>query len=44
MLQRAACWLVLVGVLAAAAGCGQKGPLYLPDEDREEQQQERDGG
>ena len=26
---------VLAGVLAVLAGCGQKGPLYLPDEARE---------
>jgi predicted small lipoprotein YifL len=42
MMPRAACWALLACVLAAAA-CGQKGPLYLPDEDRPEQQ-ERDGG
>ena len=27
--------LVLVCVLGALAGCGQKGPLYLPDEAKE---------
>jgi predicted small lipoprotein YifL len=24
-------WVVLVGASVVAAGCGQKGPLYLPD-------------
>ena len=24
-------WVVLVGAGLVAAGCGQKGPLYLPD-------------
>jgi predicted small lipoprotein YifL len=24
-------WLLVGGVALAAAGCGQKGPLYLPD-------------
>ena len=24
-------WVVLIGALVVAAGCGQKGPLYLPD-------------
>lgn len=42
-MRRAVCWALLAFALAAAAGCGQKGPLYLPDEDRQEQQ-ERDGG
>jgi predicted small lipoprotein YifL len=27
--------LVLVGALGALCGCGQKGPLYLPDEAKE---------
>lgn len=39
MLRRAACWTLLACVLAA--GCGQKGPLYLPD-DGDRQEQERD--
>jgi predicted small lipoprotein YifL len=31
--------MMLACVLAAAAGCGQKGPLYLPDDaDRQETQ------
>jgi len=37
-MRKIAC-LVLCLVIAAAAGCGQKGPLYLPDE----QQQEEEG-
>lgn len=28
-----ACTLVVVVLLTLAAGCGQKGPLYLPDEE-----------
>ncbi|MES1945495.1 hypothetical protein PC39_15309 [Salinisphaera sp. PC39] len=38
MMRRAACWALLACVLTAAAGCGQKGPLYLPDEERPAQQ------
>lgn len=29
--------LTLVGVVLLAAGCGQKGPLYLPDKTAAEQ-------
>lgn len=32
--------VLLLLILAAAAGCGQKGPLYLPDGDRQEQQEQ----
>ena len=33
--SRVALACVLSGVLGALAGCGQKGPLYLPDEAKE---------
>ncbi len=32
-MSRALPLLTLLLVLAASVGCGQKGPLYLPDED-----------
>jgi len=35
-MRQIACLLLCLAI-AAAAGCGQKGPLYLPDD---EQQQE----
>lgn len=38
MLKR--CWpLLLMGVLIIS-GCGQKGPLYLPDESAQQHQSE----
>ncbi len=32
-------WLGLAIVLALLAGCGNKGPLYLPDEAKQKQEQ-----
>jgi predicted small lipoprotein YifL len=29
--MRQASWVFIVAACVAAAGCGQKGPLYLPD-------------
>ena len=29
-------WLLVFGALMALAGCGQKGPLYLPEEEAEQ--------
>lgn len=29
--MRRLAWLLAAGAALAAAGCGQKGPLYLPD-------------
>jgi predicted small lipoprotein YifL len=36
-------WLVLVIVAASSvvAGCGQRGPLYLPEEAEEQEEQTR---
>ena len=34
--------LLLAFVLVLAAGCGQKGPLYFPD-DEDERQEQQDG-
>ncbi len=34
--------LLLVCVLVLAAGCGQKGPLYMPDESQDESTEETD--
>ncbi len=34
--------LLLACVLVLAAGCGQKGPLYMPDESRDESTEETD--
>jgi len=34
--------LLLVFVLLLAAGCGQKGPLYMPDESQDESTEEND--
>jgi len=36
-------WLVLVIIAASAllAGCGQNGPLYLPDDTGEQEQETR---
>jgi predicted small lipoprotein YifL len=33
--------LVLVLVLALLSACGAKGPLYLPDDSKQKQQQEK---
>jgi predicted small lipoprotein YifL len=30
--------LLLLATLVLLAGCGQKGPLYLPDEEQQEEQ------
>jgi len=30
--MKQASWILIVGVCVVAAGCGQKGPLYLPDQ------------
>lgn len=32
-------WLGLAIVLALLAGCGNKGPLYMPDEAKQKQEQ-----
>jgi predicted small lipoprotein YifL len=29
--MKQACWIFAVSACVAVAGCGQKGPLYLPD-------------
>jgi predicted small lipoprotein YifL len=29
--MKQASWIFVLGACVAAAGCGQKGPLYLPD-------------
>ena len=29
-------WLALLGLLLALGGCGNKGPLELPDDERDE--------
>jgi len=34
--------LLLAFVLVLAAGCGQKGPLYMPDESQDESTEETD--
>lgn len=34
--------LLLACVLVLAAGCGQKGPLYMPDESQDESTEETD--
>jgi predicted small lipoprotein YifL len=39
-------WLLatLLVVSVLMSGCGQKGALYLPEEDQEEEQQNQDSG
>jgi predicted small lipoprotein YifL len=32
--------ILLLLVLNAASGCGQKGPLYIPDDEDERQEQQ----
>ncbi len=34
MLNRSALFILSIAFVAAAAGCGRKGPLYLPDDTR----------
>lgn len=34
-------WLILVALLSLLAGCGQKGPLYLPDDEAAAERYER---
>ena len=34
--------VALVVLTAALAGCGQKGPLYLPDDEKAAKQHEKD--
>lgn len=34
--------IALVLVTASLAGCGQKGPLYLPDDEKAAQQHDKD--
>jgi predicted small lipoprotein YifL len=30
--------LLIIAILVLLGGCGQKGPLYLPDEEQQEEQ------
>ncbi len=34
--NRLSIWLALLGLLLALGGCGNKGPLELPDDERKE--------
>ena len=33
-------WLLALVVVVTLAGCGQKGPLFLPEEEEQEEEQE----
>ena len=33
-------WLLALVVVLSLAGCGQKGPLFLPEEEEQEEEQE----
>jgi predicted small lipoprotein YifL len=40
LLRRSLLAFVMLGLCLANAGCGQKGPLYLPEDDSQEEQQQ----